>query len=418
MERFTRAFALSCLLVAIAAPAVARGEDALRWPAPSVARVSERITLDGAPAWSMESVLRVSEAAPRDPRSLRVDLGNARYVAVAGVAPADGMERSGTWATQPKWRIATADGALRDPGVWPAMARWTAIWDANGIDMQSPARRGMFAHHLHLARADSEDRWREFAGLWAASLPVGGITARDLRVPDLGGMLPVSATVERLPDDGGREHLRARHAFTASFVLSALAMGPEAWTAIGRARPDHWLLTTAMFPVRVEVASEAWLDPDTRRPLALRATRTLEAVVDGKPRRTVVERQFRFEWRDGVQSFEVASADDRPFLEHAEPPVQDGRRDPAYRLTRMPDYPPALHRSGAGGQVVLRARVAIDGRPLDVEVVGSSGHPDLDAAGIATLREWRFWPEVKDGQPIEAQVTVPLDFRPQVPPGR
>lgn len=410
-----RRLVLSSLLLLCGGPAAARDDAVLRWPAPASARVTETIRVDGAPAWSMASVLRVSGPGVSGQRSLRIDLGNARYTSVAGVAPADGLERTGTWATQPKWRVATTDGALLDPGVWPSMSRWMAIWDANGVDPKSPQRRGMFAHHLLLARVDSEDRWREFGGLWAVSLPVGAVVSRDLTVFDLSGPMPVPATVERLPDDRGREHLRARHAFNASIVPSALAMGPEAWSALGRARPGHWLLTTAFFPVQVEVVSEAWLDPATRRPLALRATRTLQAVVDGAPRRAVVERRFDFEWRDGPQAFEVASADDRPFLEHAEPPVRDGRRDPAYRLTRMPDYPPALHRSGAGGQVMLRARIDVEGRPSAVEVAGSSGHPALDAAGIATLREWRFWPEVKDGQPVEGTIMVPLDFRPQVP---
>lgn len=410
-----RMIVLVSVLVLCGAPAAAVGDDALRWPAPSSARVSEAIRVDGAPAWSMASVLRVSGSVVPGQRSLRIDLGNARYTSIAGTAPSDGLERTGTWATQPKWRVATTDGALLDPGVWPAMSRWTATWDAFGIDMQDPRRPGMYAHHLHLARADSEDRWREFGGLWAASLPVGAVISRDLKVYDFGGPMPVSASVERLPDDRGREHLRARHTFTASIAPSGLAMGPEAWSALGRARPGHWLLTTAFFPVRVEVESEAWLDPATRRPLALRATRTLEAVVDGVPRRAVVERRFDFDWRDGPQAFELASADDRPFLEHAEPPVREGQRDPAYRLTRMPHYPPALHRTGAGGQAVLRARVDVEGRPVSVEVVASSGHPDLDEAALATLREWRFWPEVKDGQPVEAAVMVPLDFRPQAP---
>lgn len=410
-----RTLVLSSVLLLCGGPAAAVDDAALRWPAPSAARVTEAIHVDGAPAWSMASVLRVSGSAVPGQRSLRIDLGNARYTSVAGSAPADGLERSGTWATQPKWRVATTDGALLDPGVWPSMSRWTATWDANGVDHKSPQRRGMFAHHLHLARVDSEDRWREFGGLWAVSLPVGAVVSRDLTVFDLSGPMPVPATVERLPDDRGREHLRARHAFTASIAPTALAMGPEAWSALTRARPGHWLLTTAFFPVRVEVASEAWLDPATRRPLALRATRTLEAVVDGLPRRAVVERRFDFDWRDGPQAFEAPSADDRPFLEHAEPPVRDGRRDPAYRLTRMPHYPPALHRSGAGGQVVLRARLDVEGRPFAVEVAGSSGHPELDQAGLATLREWRFWPEVKDGKPVEGTIMVPLDFRPQVP---
>ncbi len=405
-------------LVVLATPAAVPATAALKWPAPAAARVTETVSIDGSPGWAVESVLRVSADTLENAPVLRVGLGNARFTHLDGAPLADGREMVSTWATQPKWIAASADGALVHGGVMDAMARWGAIWDAQGVDRKGPVGRGMTAAHFSIALADSEDRWRDFAGLWRPAPAVGESASREVSVFEAGGRVPVVATVRRLPDERGMERLHARYAWTASSAVPALAMGADAMMSLERVRPDHWLMTKALFPVRVEVQVDAWLDPATRRPMVLASRRTLTAEIDRSPRRAVFERRFEFAWRDGAEAARVPSADDRPFVEHAEPPLREGRRDPAYRLTRMPYYPQALHQAGAGGQVMLRARVGVDGRPFDIEVAGSSGHPGLDEAGKATLREWRFWPEVKDGQPVEGQVMVPLDFRPQGPPVR
>lgn len=41
-------------------------------------------------------------------------------------------------------------------------------------------------------------------------------------------------------------------------------------------------------------------------------------------------------------------------------------------------YPPALRAKNIGGQVILRAQLDAQGRPLDVRVERSSGHPEQD----------------------------------------
>jgi TonB family protein len=404
--------------VVIAAPTAARAAAALDWPAPSAARVTETVTIDGSPGWVVDSLLRVSADTLEGAPVLRVGLGNARFTHLDGAPLTDGSEMVGTWATQPKWIAASADGALVYGGVMDAMARWRAVWDAQGVDRKGPVGRGMTSAYFAIALADSEERWREFAGLWRPAPAVGESISREVGVFDVTGPVPIVATVRRLPDERGMERLHARYAWTASSAVPALAMGVDAMMSLERVRPDHWLMTQALFPVRVEVQVDAWLDPATRRPMVLASRRSLAAEIDGSPRRAALERRFEFAWRDGAEAASIPSADDRPFVEHAEPPVRDGRRDPAYRLTRMPYYPPALYQAGAGGQVMLRARVDVDGRPFAIEVAGSSGHPALDRSGVETLREWRFWPEVKEGQPVVGWVMVPLNFRPQGAPGR
>ena len=77
-----------------------------------------------------------------------------------------------------------------------------------------------------------------------------------------------------------------------------------------------------------------------------------------------------------------------------------------------PDYPREAMRQGLGGTVELEILVGIDGRPLDVRIVRSSGHRVLDqAARRAVLASWTFKPALRNGRPVQAMGRVPIDFR-------
>lgn len=77
-----------------------------------------------------------------------------------------------------------------------------------------------------------------------------------------------------------------------------------------------------------------------------------------------------------------------------------------------PAYPRPAIRIRAEGTVLLKVLVGIDGRPLDVTIRDSSGHRSLDiAARDQVLREWRFRPATRNGQPVQAIGLVPVNFR-------
>jgi protein TonB len=78
---------------------------------------------------------------------------------------------------------------------------------------------------------------------------------------------------------------------------------------------------------------------------------------------------------------------------------------------RIPSYPVEALRSGVEGQVVLAMSVDQNGVPSEIEVVERSGERALDRAALQAARNWRFEPALRDGQPVTAQVTVPVDFR-------
>ncbi|MGY0559561.1 energy transducer TonB [Luteimonas sp. A277] len=77
-----------------------------------------------------------------------------------------------------------------------------------------------------------------------------------------------------------------------------------------------------------------------------------------------------------------------------------------------PTYPRSALRRGHSGEVLVRALVGVDGRPRQVEVIGSSSHRALDQAALRAVRNWRFQPAMQDGQPVAEPVEIPVEFNP------
>jgi len=76
-----------------------------------------------------------------------------------------------------------------------------------------------------------------------------------------------------------------------------------------------------------------------------------------------------------------------------------------------PPYPAEAMRNGLSGVVELEILVGVDGRPLDVRIVRSSGHRVLDQAARRTvLSKWTFVPAMRDGRAVEALGRVPIEF--------
>jgi protein TonB len=56
----------------------------------------------------------------------------------------------------------------------------------------------------------------------------------------------------------------------------------------------------------------------------------------------------------------------------------------------------------------LQARIGKDGRVHDVKVV--SGHPFLATAAVDALRQWQYDPYKLNGQPVDLQTQVTINF--------
>lgn len=79
--------------------------------------------------------------------------------------------------------------------------------------------------------------------------------------------------------------------------------------------------------------------------------------------------------------------------------------------TPAPEYPSAAMRNGDQGTVMVHVEVGVDGIPTSLEVAQRSGSRDLDRAALTAVRQWRFQPAQRDGQPVPGAVTVPIDFK-------
>jgi protein TonB len=81
------------------------------------------------------------------------------------------------------------------------------------------------------------------------------------------------------------------------------------------------------------------------------------------------------------------------------------------RDARPPVYPPSCRRMGIEGTVRLRALVGEDGRVVQALVAKTSGDDVLDAAALEAVSKWRFEPARRDGVPIRAWASVPIEFK-------
>lgn len=74
-----------------------------------------------------------------------------------------------------------------------------------------------------------------------------------------------------------------------------------------------------------------------------------------------------------------------------------------------PDYTEEARRAKKQGTCVLWLIVDSTGRPRDIRVVRGLGF-GLDAKAIDAVKQWRFQPALKDGTPVDVQISVNIDF--------
>lgn len=73
-----------------------------------------------------------------------------------------------------------------------------------------------------------------------------------------------------------------------------------------------------------------------------------------------------------------------------------------------PVYPPLARNARIQGQVVLTAIISRDGSIQDLRVL--SGHPLLIQAALDAVRRWRYKPYLLNGEPVEVETTVTVNF--------
>src|SRR5258708_1580056 len=79
----------------------------------------------------------------------------------------------------------------------------------------------------------------------------------------------------------------------------------------------------------------------------------------------------------------------------------------AYLTPPSPIYPARSRRAGEKGTVTVSVLIDATGRPTEVSVQGSSGHPALDESAVSAVRAARFRPYSEGGIPQAVRVLVP-----------
>lgn len=74
----------------------------------------------------------------------------------------------------------------------------------------------------------------------------------------------------------------------------------------------------------------------------------------------------------------------------------------------VPQYPALAKQARIQGSVVLQAYIGKDGKVDNVQVV--SGPPMLAQAALQAVRQWRYKPYMLNGQPVEVQTMINVNF--------
>lgn len=76
-----------------------------------------------------------------------------------------------------------------------------------------------------------------------------------------------------------------------------------------------------------------------------------------------------------------------------------------------PNYPNVARQNGWEGTVKLNVYVAADGGVEDVQILGSSGHDQLDQSAVSAVRNrWQFSPALREGQPVAGWKSIAVRF--------
>jgi len=75
-----------------------------------------------------------------------------------------------------------------------------------------------------------------------------------------------------------------------------------------------------------------------------------------------------------------------------------------------PVYPEKAKAAGIDGKVILHAIISKDGNPLSLRVMNNQIDPDLARAAVEAVSKWRYKPTLLNGDPVEVDTTIMVNF--------
>jgi len=73
-----------------------------------------------------------------------------------------------------------------------------------------------------------------------------------------------------------------------------------------------------------------------------------------------------------------------------------------------PAYPPLARQARIQGVVILQAQISKDGNIENLQLI--SGHPMLAPAAIEAVKQWKYKPYLLNGEPVEVETQVQVNF--------
>ncbi len=74
-----------------------------------------------------------------------------------------------------------------------------------------------------------------------------------------------------------------------------------------------------------------------------------------------------------------------------------------------PVYPPLARQARIQGTVMLKVIINKSGEIQSEQLV--SGHPMLAPAAIAAVKQWKYQPYMLNGEPVDVETTLQVNFR-------
>jgi periplasmic protein TonB len=88
--------------------------------------------------------------------------------------------------------------------------------------------------------------------------------------------------------------------------------------------------------------------------------------------------------------------------------ISEGVMEAALLHRVLPQYPTTARIARISGAVRLRAMIGTDGRIREIAVI--SGSAFLQAAAIAAVRKWRYRPTLLNGEAVEVETLITVNF--------
>ena len=77
----------------------------------------------------------------------------------------------------------------------------------------------------------------------------------------------------------------------------------------------------------------------------------------------------------------------------------------------QPVYPVAAKAAGVEGTVILHAIIGMEGNPLSLRLVNTQVDTELARAAVEAVSKWRYSATLLNGDPIEVDTTVMVNFK-------